>query len=596
MEKATLNRPNKPLLMGFVNNNYKIDPFTSNRCGLLFAVIVLTMLLCLTMNVVHATPPVDHCPEEPNPQVQRTERLNQVINDYNVDGSQFNDTRVKSYRQKGNRQIFKFEDGSKLVVNTKKNKVKIVNKTRNIPNKTNNSAKPNNIKIPKTKTKAVLKFDESGLIGYKIGNKKTKLNKPIPKNGFIKKIESKVDGTLKKIKITHTPKQTKVVSVFKIKPKHEAKPVTVQKPNNEPHIEHEKPEHNSQIDNIPHEIVTNEPIIETDSLVHDEKNIVEDKISNKIDEPAKKSEVLKAPAEQVANTEQKVPELLDTSDQTSTSSQQQPVEKVLPPVLTVKVVPNPINAPAKLASAEKPVSGDSQFNTPTNTQVVSITQPIIGEPETEIVSLNLGEPNNPFDQAPPQQQGEFPQPLFNARIADTTEEISETETSGSQSMPVNKIAYVDVNAYSKKNTNMFGTIGTGIGMKLGQCEEMDGCAPSLDETSLEEIEQKLHAELEQLAQLEVKKSSSHIKRKKQALLFKVNALKQHKEQLNLFKSQELENQVAMDKLSKPDVIPESEFPLRQSDNSSTNESIAIDMSQFDTSIFEDYQQEIADDI
>ena len=80
------------------------------------------------------------------------------------------------------------------------------------------------------------------------------------------------------------------------------------------------------------------------------------------------------------------------------------------------------------------------------------------------------------------------------------------------------------------------------------------------------------------------------------MLFKVNAIKQYREQLNLFESQELENQIAMDKLSKPDHIPESKFPLRESDNTSYKEPAELDMSQFDTSVFEDYQNEIADDI
>ncbi len=59
------------------------------------------------------------------------------------------------------------------------------------------------------------------------------------------------------------------------------------------------------------------------------------------------------------------------------------------------------------------------------------------------------------------------------------------------------LAFVDLALFEEELT-LFGTIGTGISLSLAQCEEQEGCAPSVTEDELNTIIATLKARVEEL--------------------------------------------------------------------------------------------------
>lgn len=498
MDKATINRPSKPLLMGFVNNYNNIDPFNVLMFRQLLKLAALSLILIFSSSSVDVL-------ASPKNQVIHTDlvlpdlnRLNQRQLNKLARSNGISPRLVANYRQSKNGIWVLLRDGSEINFRQKTKQVDI-----EFTNKTSNTSGTQNV------IKGFGDHFNADLNKVNTPNEKTLIATFTPKNPVISK------------------------PILPNNPIYNPKTVNPKLPTSQP----KKPVNTTQKISEPSSPPTNS-------------------IAEVVPPEPKKT--------QTNNNVVSSPDITNTKVDVDTRITSEPI---------VKSVSSIVNEPQRSAISQPIIGQDNNLTVPTT-------------------SLNLGG----LGATPPSSPQLPQQPLFNARLADPTE-ITDADSSGTQTVRVTKIAYVDVAAVSTRNTNMFGTIGNGIGMKLGQCEEMDGCAPNLDKNSIDELEQKLLSDLEVLEELEAKKSSSHIKRKKQALLYKVSALKQHKEQLKLLESQEIQNQVAMEELSKPDVIPSSEFPLRQSVASSpVVEAVDFDVSQFDTSIFEDFQTEIADDL
>ena len=244
----------------------------------------------------------------------------------------------------------------------------------------------------------------------------------------------------------------------------------------------------------------------------------------------------------------------------------------------------------------KPVVPVSKVSIPTNTKVesptptlskpevntVSIQQPIVGRGSQSqpVSSLNLGT----------QQQPKF---KFNARRGQTNEELESSETgSAGHTVSYQKVAYLDVHSMSEKH-NLFGKIGTGIGLSIGQCEEIEGCMPNLDKQQLNKLKTDLNDQKAKL-ELMIQNQEGDFTKTQSALVavnYKLDTINKYQQQLSEFELAEKQNQMAMEQLSRPEPIPPiNESPAKQTGHARYNPA------DFDTSIFEDFDQLIADDI
>ena len=60
-----------------------------------------------------------------------------------------------------------------------------------------------------------------------------------------------------------------------------------------------------------------------------------------------------------------------------------------------------------------------------------------------------------------------------------------------------QLAFIDVGLF-EEDLSLFGVIGSGVALALAQCEEVEGCAPDVTESELEELITALHARIDEL--------------------------------------------------------------------------------------------------
>ena len=332
----------------------------------------------------------------------------------------------------------------------------------------------------KTGPKTVIKFDEHGLIGYKMKNQQATLKQPLEKSSLVNNLESKY-GELDKVKVKNNARKTRVVAVFKA-PVNQHPAVTPATPAVTPSVPVTTPQapvvsHPADVplppttpsapsvvaEPIATPVVVNTPVPPSSPIIEPVLPVTEPAPSTPgtpvVNAP---STPTTTPVTNIPATPVNAPVTVPTPNIPTTVAQQ-PVIQPAPPVAQNPVVEPPVIT----ASINQRIEG-----TPTGSEV---SQPLS--------VLNLGGSSSPAN-----PQAAAPGLQFNARVADNADNLADEagQESSLGDMPVHRISYLDTSGY-RQQSSLFSTTGTGISLRASQCEELDGCAPAGSELKEQRI-------------------------------------------------------------------------------------------------------------
>jgi len=79
---------------------------------------------------------------------------------------------------------------------------------------------------------------------------------------------------------------------------------------------------------------------------------------------------------------------------------------------------------------------------------------------------------------------------------EVTQDVGQANLAGSL-IGLEQLAFIDVGLF-EEDLSLFGVIGSGVALSLAQCEEVEGCAPDVTESELDELIVALHARIDEL--------------------------------------------------------------------------------------------------
>lgn len=614
MGKASNKGSSKPLLTGITNNNNKIKTLRLLSRGIVVSMssaLVFFVTGVYPNNLLATEVRVQHCKDnryearqyrkaqKKQQRQQKKHRLKErqhrtpVKQKFKTPNKhtpvkvkapivvqKVNKPQVKNSNSK--KTVVKLDDNTKLKIKQKGDKTKLIivkKKPKSDRYTDHDKHRPN---------KTVIHFDESGLIGYRTNkNSKVILDQPIPKNGFVKKLESKF-GNLEKVRIKEKPNKLRVVGVFQHRhnvPQNDVPqygPQQPKRPNTKP-ITAEPIQ--SPVSTKPQVTPGAEYTLDISDNVQQQPIVIQPTVQPKAtgssDTPSVSQQVVNQPSTPftepvIQTTSTNVPSI--TAANISVSSEVAP---------TSVATSNNVQPRSQATGPNLIVQSSNSINPQQNTIQVSISQPIVGRsnPEQPINSLNLGGTSSL-----PQTQQPTAEPIFNARIAQEGESL-EDKTSDGQKMPYHQVAYVDVNSLSETN-HLFGSIGRGISMNIGQCEQIEGCTTQLDSQQLGQLKLGLEAKVSKLQQ-QLSATDSEKKRTRIARTL-AHVSKKLERVIQLQNVAIAYAQIVPEaKTSKPENSPSTYNPVGESRLLADNKK--FDITDLDTSIFEDLSEEISDD-